>query len=106
MNNDQVISKSNPRGKAIASLVLGIIGLISSIFALYFPMAGVSMIILFGSVFIVFLGLILGIIGLRSNKKRLAILGMTLCIITLVLILNAFGFLGARWSFPIAPSAF
>jgi hypothetical protein len=105
MENNLTTQKSNPKGKAPVSLVLGIISLVFSVLALYFPMSGVSIIILFGAFFIAFLGLILGIIGLRS-KKKLALLGIILCISTLVLILNSFGFLGKRWSFPIAPSAY
>jgi len=106
MNNGQIIQKSDPKGKSLASLVLGMISFGVSIFALYFPMSGVSMIILFGAFFIAFFGFILGISGLRSTKKKLAVLGIILCISTFILILNSFGFLGKKRLFPIAPSAY
>jgi hypothetical protein len=64
-------------GKAIASLVLGIIGLI----AWFIPLFGLP---------ISLVGLILGIKDMKSQNRGLAIAGIVLCIIGLVLtIINA-----------------
>ena len=59
-------------GKAIASLVLGIIGLI----AWFIPLFGFP-------IFLV--GLIVGIKDMKSQNRGLAIAGIVLCIIVLVL---------------------
>ena len=102
--NNQVnqITKSNKKAvgsfksnkKAVGSLRLGIFSLIGSFFAFYFRIPGVSTIILFIMFFIALVGLILGIGGLRSIKKREAIAGIILCLIVLILTLNISGFLG------------
>jgi hypothetical protein len=65
------------RGKAIASLVLGIIGL----FAWCLPIVGLPVTIT---------GLVLGIKGLKSSAKGMATAGIALCILGLVAsIINA-----------------
>lgn len=60
------------KGMSIASLVLGIVGLIAWII----PIIGFPVIIA---------GLILGIIGIQKGGKGMAVAGITLCIITFVL---------------------
>lgn len=87
MNNNQIKQqiKSDPRGKAIASLILGFVSVISGIGAIY----------IYGSydwsdpVLIVYslfplVGILLGKIGIRSTKKGLAITGIILSIISLI----------------------
>ncbi|MCG5547507.1 DUF4190 domain-containing protein, partial [Halorhodospira halochloris] len=64
-------------GKAIASLVLGIVGL----FAWLLPIAGLPVTIV---------GLVLGIKDINSSNRGMAIAGIVLCIIGLVAsIINA-----------------
>jgi hypothetical protein len=64
-------------GKATTSLVLGIIG----IFAWIIPILGLP---------ITIVGLVFGINGLKSLKKKTAVAGIILCILFLVLsIINA-----------------
>jgi hypothetical protein len=58
-------------GKAVASLVLGIIG----VFAWLIPLIGFPVTIV---------GLILGIGGMKSSSRGMAIAGVVLCIIFLV----------------------
>jgi len=58
-------------GKAVASMVLGIIGLI----AWFIPLFGMP---------ITIVGLVLGIKGKNSSKKGMAIAGIVMCIIGLV----------------------
>lgn len=60
-----------PVGFAVASLVLGIIGLITSF--------------IFFLIFIGLTGLILGIIGIKSAHKKMAIVGIVLCSIAMIL---------------------
>lgn len=79
-------------GKAIASLVLGIIGMI----AWFIPLFGAP---------ITIIGLVLGIKGMKSNRRGMAIAGVVLCIIGLVLtIINASigGLHGYYWTAPPA----
>lgn len=98
MESKLTIQQPKPasKGKAIASLVAGIISVISDMMLLtsfYFelPLRGVieqfayflfSLLIL-GWIFPV-LGLILGIVSLKSIKKNLAIIGIILSLIGLV----------------------
>jgi len=91
-------TKTDPKGKAVASLILGIIGsiptilLVLGIIAPYIIMALYTMpllIILLGwlrkiSFILLLLGLFLGISGLQSTKRNFAIAGITLCIIGLL----------------------
>ena len=78
-------------GKAIASLVLGIIGLI----AWLIPLFGLPISIV---------GLILGIKDMKSHNRGLAIAGIVLCILGLVLaIINASigAYMGATGQHPL-----
>ena len=59
------------KGQSIASLVLGIVGLI----AWCLPLAGFPVSIV---------GLVLGILGMKKGGKGMAIAGIVLCIISLV----------------------
>ncbi len=59
------------RGQAIASLVLGLVGLLAWVF----PLAGAPVTII---------GLVLGIKSLRSSGRGMAIAGIVLCIMGLV----------------------
>lgn len=67
----QEAPQQNKSGSAIASLVLGIIGIIAWIL----PLVGFPVTIV---------GLVLGFKGKSSDKKGLAIAGIVLCIITLI----------------------
>ena len=76
---------SQSSGKAVASLVLGLIGML----AWLFPLLGLPVNIV---------GLVLGIQSLRTSRRSLAIAGLVLCIIglTLTVINSAIGaYLGA-----------
>jgi hypothetical protein len=59
-------------GKATASLVLGLVGLV----AWLIPLFGLPISIT---------GLVLGIVGLKSTRRGLAVAGVVLCAIVLVL---------------------
>ena len=66
-------ANSHPtKGLSIASLTLGILGLI----AWLLPIIGFPVVII---------GLVLGIIGRNGNGKTIATIGITLCVITLIL---------------------
>lgn len=65
------IEQQTGGGKAIASLVLGIVGMI----AWFIPLFGIP---------ITVVGLVLGIKGLKSENKGMAVAGVTLSIIGLV----------------------
>lgn len=71
------MEKKDQSGLAITSLVLGIVG----VFAWFLPICGFPVAIV---------GLILGILGVKSEKHGLAIAGIVLCSISLLLtIVNA-----------------
>lgn len=98
MNNQQ--PKPDPKGKAIASFVLGIISVILTVLATLFLYTDITipliengetdytsaMIIIFTIILPIgiigaltgFIGLILGIRGLRSSKRIFAIIGLVL----------------------------
>lgn len=85
------MEKQPGSGKAIASLVLGIIGMI----AWFIPLFGAP---------ITIVGLILGMRGLNSEGRGMAMTGMILSIIGLVLtIINASigAYLGATGQHPL-----
>ncbi len=65
--------KTNPKanGKAVAGLVLGLVGIV----AWFIPLIGFPVTIV---------GLIMSVLGLKSQKKNMAIAGLVLCIIFLV----------------------
>lgn len=71
MNNYQTTqqTKLDPKGKAISSLVLGIISIPLGIF---FGIIGSGLPAL--------LGLIFGTMGVKSTKKTIAVMGIILCI--------------------------
>jgi len=79
-------TKPDHKVKAIVSFVLGIISVIPFfIFILYwfFPISFIFSFPYMGSTSFIagLVGLILGIIGLKSSKKKIAIAGIILCII-------------------------
>jgi hypothetical protein len=89
--------KFNPQGKAITSLILGIISilpLIGRIFVIYWiktiPAGELLTYLLARTPLIAFLGLILGTLGLKSTKKKFAIAGIILCLIGLIVPLYYF----------------
>lgn len=79
-------SAPNAKIKATTSLILGIVSMILLISIRFIPMALAS----FGS-FVVgiaiplisIIGLILGVLGLKSTKRNFAIVGIILCAISL-----------------------
>lgn len=79
--------KSDPKGKAIASFVLGI-GTILVIVVLTKirseTVENFSIFILPGLFIILLIGLILGIIGLRSSKRIFAAIGIVMNIVCLL----------------------
>lgn len=83
--------KSNSKGKAVASLVLGVIsmtlGLMPEVFLFLGmnPMAPSPILnIVFLLPIVALFGVILGILGLKSTKRNFAIVGIVLCIIGLL----------------------
>lgn len=86
-------SKTDQKGKAITSLIFGIVGLSLSIIFTYFIPSVISIIIHFGAFLIALVGLVFGVSGLQSTKKKQAILGIILCIVTLIFILRIAEFL-------------
>ncbi|MFQ6084385.1 MAG: hypothetical protein ACE5WD_13650 [Candidatus Aminicenantia bacterium] len=91
-NSNQLETNPNSKGKAIASLILGIISVIpAAIIGMEFreiiKIPGVMVTISFlaisltGTFWIAIAGLILGAIGVKSTKKKFAILGIILSII-------------------------
>jgi hypothetical protein len=88
---NKVQQVKDQKGKATASLVLGIIGM----FAWFIPIIGLP---------IQVIGLVLGIKGWKSSKHWLAVVGVILCIIGLVLtIINASigAYMGATGQHPL-----
>ena len=101
MERDQIIIKNKYKSnkKAVASLVLGIINLvIPSYLLLFFHIGAVAvgnklidfifglleMILIFGLGFVfIIIGMILGILGLKSEKRKLSITGIILSLISL-----------------------
>jgi hypothetical protein len=77
---------SDPKGKAIASLVLGILSIIGAPFGLaefefiFIPLIGAI------------IGVILGKIGLKSIKKKLAIIGIVTSGVGLLEVILVIGF--------------
>lgn len=71
-----------PVGLAIASLVLGVVNLCGGFFL---PICGIP---------VAFTGLILGILGLKSSQRVVAIIGIVLCGLSLVLVIGYLVFVG------------
>ena len=88
MNTNQQ-PKSDQKGKAIASLILGIISILPLIEAFLFPTEAIRY-FLIRTPPIAIIGLILGIMGLKSTKRNLAIVGTVLCVISLLVLLYGF----------------
>ena len=98
MDNNQNIQrlKSNPRVQAITSLILGIISIILNLILIahYSRVLGEGLLGMIGaylSFFSLILcwlfsisGFIFGIFGLKSTKKKLAIIGIILSVIGLI----------------------
>jgi len=89
--------KFNPQGKAIASLILGILSilpLIGRFLVIYWiktiPAGELLAYLLVRAPLFAFLGLILGILGLKSTKRKFAIAGIILCLIGLIVPLYYF----------------
>ncbi|MFC1629634.1 hypothetical protein ACFL11_00170 [Patescibacteria group bacterium] len=93
--------KQNPEGKAIISLVLGVVSMIvgwiwilpSSLLQILVGTSGTLSVYFVISFLIPFSGVILGMIGLKSTKKSLAIIGIVLCAIGLLSTLFFFFFM-------------
>jgi len=84
-------SKPDPRGKAVVSLALGILSVIISLLPVLFLLLGMNPMapspilnIVFSLPLVVLIGLILGILGLKSTKRNFAIAGIVLCAIGLI----------------------
>ena len=95
-------SKTDHKGKAIVSLVLGVISITPFIILkLMIYLGGKGIIAIsgelsvYGAGYVFYLiapavglvGLILGILGLKSTKKNFAIAGIVLCVIALLVLL-------------------
>lgn len=88
-------TKTDPKNKAIASLVLGVItifpvAIITSLdYFFYFPISFSFIFFIFRFIFPLFSipGLFLGILGLKSTKRKFAIAGIILCAISLLVLL-------------------
>jgi len=89
MNYNSRHLEAEKKKRVIASLVLGIVSVVFTIIAYYFPIPGISMFIFGGVFFIALIGIILGVIELKTAKKKVtSILGIILCIITLIFALR------------------
>lgn len=72
----QAPEKKDSKGLAIASLVVGIVGIVLEVFCCCFPYLGALCAIL---------AIIFGIVGIKSSGKTMAIVGLCLGIATLLL---------------------
>jgi len=84
-------SKPDPKGKAIISLVLGIVSMLLGLLPALFlalgmnPMAPLPILnIVFLLPLVVLIGIVLGILSLKSTKRNFAIAGIILCLIGLL----------------------
>ncbi len=81
--------KFDPKGKAIASLLLGSIGVVLPFLFLIMSWTTYSYPILWAPIFspvelvIIIIGLILGNMGLKSTKRNFALLGIIMCLVGL-----------------------
>jgi hypothetical protein len=89
--------KEDQKGKAIASLILGILSilpLIGRFFVIYWiktiPAGELLTHLLVRAPLLASLGLIFGVLGLKSTKKKFAIAGIILCLIGLIVPLYYF----------------
>jgi hypothetical protein len=94
MNNDQTdqYSKFDSKGKAVTSLILGIISIIPGMIVYFAP--GLQMVNFWRIIgiilwiilpFVALIGVILGIMALKSTKRNVAIAGIVLCGIGLIM---------------------
>jgi len=100
--NNQPSIKSDPKGKAIASLILGIISLTMGLsgFFPHFPSVwslaeDINEFVVYCLIFIftTIISLILGIIALvKSTKKKLAIAGIIFSVVALIILMGLFLF--------------
>ena len=103
MENNQTSQKINRKKKdlvslvfnifAIGALILGILSWALGIFTFFFfflitgPEGAAMATIFFAATFLAsFLGLISGILGLISKRKKIALVGLILCVILLAII--------------------
>lgn len=93
MDND-VKTISDRKGLATASLVLGIVGIVAMFINISIGSSSVHFISSLGIISIpaLIIGLILGVFGIKSSKKKFAIAGIVLCVVGLILVvvLNSF----------------
>jgi phosphoglycerol transferase MdoB-like AlkP superfamily enzyme len=100
LSNQQL--KPDPKGKAIASFVLGIVSMIPTVlFLIALLLATITesllglLVLLFPlSMIIGLIGLILGIKGLESSKRNLAKTGIVICLLALLVQPLFFMFVG------------
>lgn len=100
MNQNIQQTKPNPQAKATTSLIVGVIAGILIIIQRALPhfalAPGPSVLVLFAIIItwlipiFSLIGLILGILGLKSTKRNFAIAGIILCLIGLLLPLYYF----------------
>ena len=97
--DDSKITRKRGPGFSIASLVIGILMWVSTLVTFYkewehaWTMTGgtaIPVIFYYVITLVVLVGLIFGVIGLKSNKKGIAIAGLTLC--SLLFVLHVFSF--------------
>lgn len=74
-------NQPDPTGKAIASFIIGVISVIALMFHFLF---GLGIFLLGGSIIFAIIGLILGIMGLKSPKRALSGIGIILSVLSLV----------------------
>lgn len=98
MNNNQQ-PKPDPKGKAIASFVLGIVSVLWNHFLWWIALVFLGLSLgVFGPIvlylyllitsLISIVGIILGIQGLKSSRKNMAIVGIILCVISFLIFLS------------------
>lgn len=91
--------KDKLRYFAITSLVIGILMLVTTLVEFWILLAiawtmmpgpDIPIFFFYIHIFVIFVGLVCGIIGVNSNKERIAIAGVTIC--TLLLLLHVYSF--------------
>ena len=79
------------KNAAIISLICGVLAAISIVLEIPFRLVGP---LTYGLPLIVLLGIIFGIFGLKSTKKRLAIAGIILSLIPVIYLISFFLYMG------------
>ena len=113
MSKQDKPSKGRFQGFAIASLAIGILMIVIMLamsvmeYALFWTMAGGPYLpawLYLSVLCVIFAGLICGIIGLKSNRKRIAIAGITICSLMSIpyifMTYLTFSILLRPWAFP------